>query len=297
MKHNRVPHHTFKEVLPLSGNQQPMEGLYIITTEEEPAENIISYAHRSDHFIIVLIKAGEACIKINLADYSIRANGILMIPPNAIRQFPEMSPDLQVAGIVFTSEFLSQAGMNMKHIEMLDFFSSNNTPYLEAAPTDINRLLLLLHILHQKSKTSATVFPDNMVISHCFLAFLYEVGAIHAKYSNNKKITLSRKEAIAMRFSKLLVDHFKEERSVLFYAEQLTVTPRYLTQTVKEVTGQSAGELIDEMVILEAKALLNNLSMSIAQVSEKLYFSDQFFFSKYFKRHTGLTPSEYRKSS
>lgn len=297
MKNNKVPQHTFKEVITLTGNQQPMEGLYIITPEEQAAGNIIPHAHRSDHFIIVLVTAGETCIKINLTNYSIRTNGILMIPPNAIRQFPEIPPDCRVAGLVFTSNFLSQAGMNMKHIEMLDFFSSNNGPYLEAAPTDINRLLLLLQVLQQKSETNTTAFPDNEVIYHCFLAFLYEMGAIHTKYNSHGKITLSRKEAITMRFSKLLVDHFKEERSVLFYAEQLTVTPRYLTQTVKEVTGKSAGGLIDEMVILEAKALLNNLSMSIAQVAEKLYFSDQFFFSKYFKRHTGLTPSEYRKSS
>jgi YesN/AraC family two-component response regulator len=98
-----------------------------------------------------------------------------------------------------------------------------------------------------------------------------------------------------MRFVKLLTDSFREERSVIFYAEQLHVTPRYLSQTVKEVTGRSAGDLIDEMVIMEGKALLNNVSLTIAQVAETLYFSDQFFFSKYFKRLTGVSPSEYRK--
>ena len=98
-----------------------------------------------------------------------------------------------------------------------------------------------------------------------------------------------------MQFVKLLSDSFREERSVIFYAEQLHVTPRYLSQTVKEVTGKSAGELIDEMVILEAKALLNDVSLTISQVADSLYFSDQFFFSKYFKRLTGLSPSEYKK--
>jgi YesN/AraC family two-component response regulator len=74
------------------------------------------------------------------------------------------------------------------------------------------------------------------------------------------------------------------------------VTPKYLSQTVKEVSGKTAGEFIDEMVMMEAKVLLSDLSLSVAQVSEELFFSDQFFFSKFFKNHAGITPSAYRKT-
>ena len=79
-----------------------------------------------------------------------------------------------------------------------------------------------------------------------------------------------------------------------FYAGILHVTPKYLSKTVKEITGKTCGEMIDEMVVIEAKALLNDTSLTIGQVADELHFSDQFFFSKYFKKQTGISPFGYR---
>ncbi len=88
---------------------------------------------------------------------------------------------------------------------------------------------------------------------------------------------------------------FNEQRNVQYYANELNVNPKYLTQTVKEVSGKSAGELIDDFVIQEAKLLLTDSSLSISEVGDILHFSDQSFFGKFFKRHTGFSPSEFRK--
>ena len=80
------------------------------------------------------------------------------------------------------------------------------------------------------------------------------------------------------------------------YLCQLRMTPHHLSKTAKEITTKTCGELIDEMVIVEAKILLSDLSYSVAQVADQLNFSDQFFFSKFFKRHTGLSPKDYKSS-
>ncbi len=80
-----------------------------------------------------------------------------------------------------------------------------------------------------------------------------------------------------------------------FYAEQLFLTPKHLSRVIKEVSGRSAGEWIDEQVILEAKARLKNLSLTVQEISDQLGFPNQSFFGKYFKRHVGLSPSDYRK--
>jgi len=74
---------------------------------------------------------------------------------------------------------------------------------------------------------------------------------------------LSRKEDLVIRFFNLLSRYFKEERSVQYYAELLFVTPKYLTESVKEMTGKTAGEFIDEAVIMEAKILLGTSSLSV----------------------------------
>ncbi len=107
---------------------------------------------------------------------------------------------------------------------------------------------------------------------------------------------MTRKEDILSNFLKQLAAHFKEERSVQFYADALFITPKHLTKTVKELTTKTCGEFIDDMVIAEAKILLGDLSYSVGQVADHLHFSDQFFFSKFFKRRTGLSPREYKSS-
>jgi AraC-like DNA-binding protein len=92
----------------------------------------------------------------------------------------------------------------------------------------------------------------------------------------------------------MLSSHFKEERGVQFYADALFITPKHLSKTLKEITNKTCSELIDEMVITEARILLQNMGQSVASVAEQLHFSDQFFFSKFFKRHTGINPSQYK---
>jgi AraC-like DNA-binding protein len=92
-----------------------------------------------------------------------------------------------------------------------------------------------------------------------------------------------------------LSKHYKQQHSVKFYADALFITPKYLSQITKEVTGNTAGYLIDEMVMIEAKLLLNNASLSVAQIADELNFADQFVFSKFFKRNNKPDTSEYRR--
>jgi AraC family transcriptional regulator, transcriptional activator of pobA len=123
---------------------------------------------------------------------------------------------------------------------------------------------------------------------------MFELAATARKYRGSNNLKMTRKEEIMMSFLKLLPHHFKEERSVQYYASQLFVTPKHLTKTVKELTNKTCSEFIDEMVIIEAKVLLNDVSLSVANVADYLHFSDQFFFSKYFKNLTGLSPTQFR---
>jgi len=91
-------------------------------------------------------------------------------------------------------------------------------------------------------------------------------------------------------------DHIDRKGSQLYF-KLLFINNSNLTKTVKELTNKTCGEYIDEMVIAEAKILLGNLSYSVAQVADELHFSDQFFFAKFFKKHAGVTPSDYRKEA
>ena len=129
-------------------------------------------------------------------------------------------------------------------------------------------------------------------------AYLYKIGSIlHRKQpeflSENPK-SLKREEVLFNQFINLLNEHHRKERRVDFYAEQLFLSPKHFSTVVKKVSGKTAGEWIDEYVILEAKALLKYSVMSIQEVAYFMNFPNPSFFGKYFKHHTGLSPSEYK---
>ena len=92
----------------------------------------------------------------------------------------------------------------------------------------------------------------------------------------------------------LVRDNYREYRNVAWYADKLCVTPKYISQVVKDTTGRTALDWIDEFTIIESKALLRSTELSIDQIAVKLNFGSSSLFSKYFKRVTGLSPRGYR---
>jgi AraC-like DNA-binding protein len=97
------------------------------------------------------------------------------------------------------------------------------------------------------------------------------------------------------KFLDLVQTHYKEQRELSFYADKLCLTSKHLSKVVREASGTTANEWIDNHVILEAKALLKSTDLTVQQISEELKFPSQSFFGKYFKRCTGMSPSEYKK--
>ena len=98
------------------------------------------------------------------------------------------------------------------------------------------------------------------------------------------------------RLIKLLTEHYREERSVEFYAEKMHISSKHFSRVIRNFTGKSVHQWIDEFVALEIKNLLKYSTMSVQQISNELNFPNPSFMGQYFKRITGLTPGEYRKS-
>ena len=111
-----------------------------------------------------------------------------------------------------------------------------------------------------------------------------------------KRNPLSRADEILEKFLRLLADCHARERSVSYYADKLSLSPKYFSKMVKDASGRSVPEWIDTYVLLEAKRYLKESGLSIKQIVYQLHFPDQPSFTKYFKAHTGLTPAQFRKS-
>ena len=130
------------------------------------------------------------------------------------------------------------------------------------------------------------------------MSLLYELSDIAGRVIlQQHDKPMNRKEEYAEQFLSDLSKNHKRERSVKFYADRLHITPKYLSGIVREVSGRLASEWIEEVVINEAKNMLSNTSMTIQEISDELNFSNQSFFGKYFKEHTGISPKAFRATA
>jgi AraC-like DNA-binding protein len=118
-------------------------------------------------------------------------------------------------------------------------------------------------------------------------------------YCTENGVVLEEKtgtEQLILQFHNLIAQNYAQHREVKFYAEKLCLSPKYFGTVVNQALGYSAGELISRFVMVQARHLLHNHhKYSIQQISDKLGFSDQTAFARYFKKHAGVTPLEYRE--
>lgn len=134
-------------------------------------------------------------------------------------------------------------------------------------------------------------------VQHLIVSLLYNLKYIHEHTCKSTPSRLSRQEELFRRFIALVNQHSKHERSVNFYADKLCLTPHYLSSVIRETSGQTVMQWINQAVILEAKVLLKHSNLLVFQISDELNFPNPSFFSKFFKRMTGMTPAEYQKQT
>ncbi|MBQ9362545.1 MAG: AraC family transcriptional regulator [Bacteroidaceae bacterium] len=163
-------------------------------------------------------------------------------------------------------------------------------------PDDIEEFLLLYKMLKCKLSDDSYAFKEDVArnvlsIIECnvFNDFLRYKQTEHGQHLQ------TRKDELFKLYLEEVKKHFVEERSVAFYAQQLCVTPKYLSTVIREVTGRHAIDFITTFVINECKALLHTDNISVKEVCSRMNFSNQSFFAKYFKQHTGMTPKEYKR--
>ncbi len=302
MKLAHFPNHTIhdctiSDLSVLNGRKTPAQDFHVFKSEEFIHNNkFIHHPVRSDHYVLLLILAGGIQLQQSLINYQLTPNSLFIISPNTVHQNQQVQEGTQLMGMAFSRNYLTQSGLHIKHMEAFNYYSTQSNPHLALDEQEVHTLHLLLLLLREKDLLEEEYPFKTETMHHAFNLLLFELAAIFKKKGGHQHLRMTRKEEHLMGFLRLLSAHFKEERSVQYYADALFVTPKHLTKTVKEITSKTSGELIDEMVITEAKILLDNPAWSVGKVAEELHFSDQFFFSKFFKNHTGLSPSEYKST-
>ena len=250
---------------------------------------------RIDALIIVLCINGQGKIGIDINEYKIKKGSLIVMQPRNYISLIESSSDFK-ANIVACSRNIIEHSMP-KLTDILPMLISHRTePVIDLSDNDADGLNGFFNFLKMKLQGERSIFLKNKVI--CVLqAAMYEMMDIKCRNLPTSQLAKTRKEEIMAKFILSVSENFRQERQVSFYANALFITPKHLSSVVKEISGRTASEWIENYVTLESKVLLRSTDLTIQEIASKLNFANQSFFGKYFKHQTGLSPSEYRNKS
>ena len=236
----------------------------------------------------------KGCTKgtINMKPFTTNAPCLITVLSDQILQYEEISDDFEGLFIVMSKRFSNKLFASVQERLPL-FLSVKDNPVISLSAEELN-LMKTYYGMFRKI-VRQTENPNRLeIVKHLTLAFFYHSGSqMHKPVKEEKK---SKQELLLERFFDFVQKYYKEERGVDFYADKLCLTPKYLSTVIRQTSGKTAGEWIDDYVVLEAKALLKSTNMTIQQISDELNFPSQSFFGKYFKRLASVSPKEYRRN-
>lgn len=234
-------------------------------------------------------------LKIKVDDNLIELNSqcCIMFSKNVFSEIKSTSEEINYFQIQFTSEFFFEF-IDFSPRIFIEFFVANTQLVFKIDDETFDKLSLILNLLHKNFEKPHDVLYSKS-IRYNFGLLLMELASAH--YQNRTKEIIhwrAKRVRLVSSFYQLIEEHFSVEHYVEFYAGELSVTPAHLGRVVKEITGKSARQIIDEFLIFEAKRLIRSSDFSISKIGIQLGFSSLSLFSYYFKKHTGLSPYKYR---
>jgi AraC-like DNA-binding protein len=242
----------------------------------------------NDHRFGIIVK-GEAHINFNLQDRHVSAGTLVYLGPGTIINPIRLSDDLIVHGIGLFADF----PMPFAQGQMPSAFNGRMRDFqLPVGEADINTARHIVdtiwHVVHHDDYHRPTV-------TALVAALMHHYDRLFSQQTDMQAHSRSREQTIFDRFIQLAGQHCAEHHQIGFYADRLCLTERYLGTVVRQTSGTTAKDWIDRALVTQAKVLLRYSDKTVVEISEELCFPNPSFFSKYFKRLTGMTPLEYKR--
>ena len=256
---------------------------------------LTSYPSNIQSALIVYSLMGKAKLTVHEDVHWIQPKELIILLPGQFVSFSDPSEDFLTVTMVISSSLFSDALSGAPRFSPHFFFYMRNHYWYPQTESDVLRIYNFLGMIKGKV-TSQDIYRRELIIH--LLRYLYlELFNAYQKeatmMTHRKDI---RKEDMANKFFGINMKHFKENKDVAFYADKLCITSKYLTMVIKETSGKSAKDWIVEYVILEIKTLLKNTNMNIQEIAIRTNFANQSSLGCFFRKHTGMSLSQYRMS-
>lgn len=247
-----------------------------------------------DSLCIILVTAGECRMNIDLREFKAERNSLIIFQPKNYVGFMRFSPDCRVEVLACSRYMMEEIVPSLSEILPL-LIHHRIEPVTRLSEESARGMQHFYNFMRGKLLAPPTQFLRKKIL--CILqASLFELLDIHVANLEKRSEPRSRKDEIMARFIVSVSENFREQRQVSYYAEKLCITPKHLSAVVKDISGHTAGDWIENYVGMEAKVLLKSTDLTVQEIASRLNFSSQSFFGKYFKHLTGQSPTEYRRN-
>lgn len=285
----------------------PVYNIYALQREQHEHEDIIverfsSYlevhpnlhvAHRHSFYHIVLFTEGGGKHTIDFEQFPVQAGQVYFMTPGQVHSWAfEGHTDGYV--INFSPALFNGFLKDLQFLEAFTFFRGIAADsVIRLSDSNLEQAIHCFELMLQEVATP-TSFSTEMICAQLIALFITVSREPQALRQAAKPL---HHHLVLQHFQKLVEQHYTEKKMPKDYAQLLYITPNHLNALCRDLTGQPAGAIIRNRVLLEAKRLLVNAGLSIAEIAYQLNFKDNSYFTRFFKKYTGLTPEAFRKNS
>ena len=247
--------------------------------------------HRHDYYTVIWLRAGEGRHLLDFHEYPLQPNAVYFVSPGQVHQV--ITPARPSGWVInFSAEFLQHNHISEDFLREIDLFN----PFDERPPIHLStELATKLHtLLSWMEETFTAKLPHRIAAQSAYLKLFLVYCNSQCNLDRADQANNHSGKQILKAFKQMVHDHFRELHKVSDYADRLHINPKYLNQVVRSLLGQTAKEVIQQKVVLNARRELRYSAKSVKEIAFELGFDDPLYFSSFFKKCTGMSPSEFR---
>lgn len=249
-------------------------------------------ATKLDFHLIILCVEGSCDVSVGHHDFVIRSSTISIVPPNTVFSTRYSSADFNAYLLLFNSDFVKKGFVKSEIMEELLFISPDYAPIFDLNENDFDDVLYKFKKIKEEADNQS---PFCIEVSQLYIIqLLYSYNRICEICLLNSDKLINRQYQVMYQFRKLVDTNFRQLKSVKEYADMMFLSPKYISECVKNQTGVSALIIIQNRIILEAEFLLTYSQHTIKSIAAKLGFPSTSAFSRFFKGVNGMSPDHYR---
>lgn len=251
---------------------------------------------------ILICRKGKAMLNINYKEWHLHEGAVITVFPNDVVEL-KVDSNVEVADgtfvfvvemLKYNASLLREASLQLEQTVYSALREDRCRQDMPVVTNIIDSMFALLKVYFNQSECTCISQLVLLQLKAFFVGF-HEYLQRNPQNRPGDEVKSYRVRELFNRFMMLMERDYKQSRDVNYYAEKMSITSKYLTNIVRQVTGHTPKTIIDQYVILQLKMQLHRSSQSIKEIAWEYHFTDVSFFCRYFKKHTGVTPQQVRE--